>query len=136
MNYTSDPAIDGVIAALKAYKNAYAPTIAIRCLEALKAERNAMRCDSAGRPLYMKLLEKMREKNLDQVTARDAHRLMQSDARRMVREGAAHSEMDVVRAILGHAKDDWLLQLMPKADRHGPGRKPARVWRMRIGGAK
>lgn len=135
MNYTSDPAIDGVIAALKEYKNAYAPTIAIRCLEALKAERNAMRCDSAGRPLYMKLLEKMREKDLDQVTANDALELIRGDARRMVREGSAHTEADAVRAILGQAKDDGLLQLMPKADRPGPGRKPSRVWRMRIGGA-
>jgi hypothetical protein len=131
MGITSDAGIDGVIAALRLYKGAYGPTIAIRCLEEMKAERNAMRWEKGGRPLYVKLLTKMREESIDQVTERDAHRMLQSDARRMVRDGSAPTEMDVIRSILRHAEDDLLLQPLPAAHRSGPGRKPSKAWAVR-----
>ena len=80
------------------------------------------------RQLSRKLVEKMREKDLDQVTARDAHKLMESDARRMAREGSARSPKDAVDSILEDAAlRGWMREQAPPP-RPGAGRKPSPDW--------
>jgi putative DNA primase/helicase len=83
---------------------------------------------SEERQLSRKLVERMREKDLDQVTARDAHRMMESDARRMVREGSARTEKDAVASILEDAAlRGWMREQAPPP-RSGAGRKRSPDW--------